>query len=108
MGVYDLAKKMVEEIILAEETGGKIIADAKKQADEIIKNSSKKSEDDKAKIINEARIEAQDIIEKAKRTAESMQDTAKQEAKTEEKGLNELYNANLSGAVDAVINLLAE
>ena len=103
-----MAKKMIEEILLAEENAEKIIADAKKQAEDILKNAQISDEQKKLENQKSAKQTAEEIISNAKTEAEKIMETAKNESSAENKNLEELYAKNKEAAIALAVAVLAE
>lgn len=106
--VYSLAKKMVEEILLAEREAEKIIEEAKSKAEDILKNSQIEAEQKRLQLEEETKKLAEEIILNAKAEATKILEIAEKESVEENKKLEELYVKNKDTTVSCVVDLLAE
>lgn len=103
-----MAKKMVEEIILAESEAEKLVAQSYKKAEEIIKAEQISAKQKADQIISAAKLKAEELHHKAQEDTSQKLDEAKALADNELVELREIFNKNLENAVETAIGILAE
>lgn len=106
--VYNLAKKMIEEILLAEKEAEETVTDAKIKAEEILKNSQLSDGQKKLQLEEEAKRTAEEIIASAKIKSDGILEKAKNESAEENKKLEELFAENKASAIACAVAVLAE
>lgn len=101
-----MAKKMVEEVILAEKEAQSIVENAKLKAQEILKQAEDEAKRKDSLEIEKANQKAIEIIENAEKTADEIKTLAESEALAEREDLQRIFNSSLESAVETAVSLL--